>query len=439
MTAPPGRRASQRLGAGLAAWAVLLTVLGLVAAAVLSGSNRAGPEAGPVASQTGVMHDQAEPPPAGPEATPTAPASSIPVANSCEGATRSFGAEPAGIPTTRSINIGFEDLVDPTPGRFAELADRVSASNANAVAITVGRLDWTAFPWPKHTEFHASYVNETGRDLVAEAVNALRCDPDGRQRAIVLGIDTLFGRYLESHPEIAGRDQAGAPSELFASLSAWKDGGLADWLAELARELAVRYQPDAINITELIFDLYTFGAEDLDDFRASTGLADWPRAEDGAVDVMDPAVGEWRTAAAVEVLTKVRDAVAPYGVAVTSDVRAPFDREHLSRPDIGQGYPELLEVVDRLNLWDFPGLRTYVGLYSAAEQGPLLFAQQPEDFSLEIGLWQGGGGGVISPDLLQRELSDANDAGIASVSVTPASLLSSEHWAVIAEAWNPGP
>ena len=436
MTAPaPSPR--RRLGVGVLAWVVLLGALGAIAFFTLGGRVGGGNQTAGTAPTPGESEGSVSGASAAPSPSSSPPP---PVVRTCAGTEPgTLPPEPEGIPATRAINIGVEDLVDPDPGRLAELVGRAEETNANAVAITVGRLDWTEFPWPDRAEFQASDVNGTGRDYVAEAVNAFRCDPEGRQRTIVLGIDTLFGRYLGMRPELAGHDQAGVPSDLFASLTAWKNGELSDWLADLAHELAVRYQPDAINITELIFDLYTFNDADLADFQATTGLSDWPRAADGSVDTMDPAIGTWRTEAAVVVLSKVRDAVAPLGVAVTSDVRAPFDRENLSRPDIGQGYPELLQVVDRLNLWDFPGLRTYEGLYSAAEQGPLLFAQQPEDFSLEIGMWQGGGGGAISPDILARELQDANATGISSVSVTPVSLMNDEHWAVVKEAWNPPP
>ncbi|HMQ65013.1 MAG TPA: hypothetical protein PJ992_01890 [Arachnia sp.] len=356
-----------------------------------------------------------------------------PEAKMCDGIAESPSAHPAGIPASRAINIGVEDLVDPTPGRLAELARRLDQVDANVVSIAVGRVDWVEFPWVGHEDQLASDVIDTGRDYVGEAISAFRCGADGRPRTIVLGIDVLLGRSLGQDGLVAGRSQAGVESKLFASVATWRNSGLGDRLTALAEEVATRYRPEAVNITELFFDLYTYGEDDLADFRATTGLADWPRREDGGVDTNDPAVGAWRTEVAVSVLAPIEEVLSPLGVALTADVRAPQVAQVPTRADIGQHYPELLEYVASLNVWDFPGVGRRPDALTAADLGPLLFDAAPDRFSLEIGLWSGPG--VISADALRRELVGANRTGMRSVSVTPASRMTEELWDVVEEAW----
>lgn len=355
----------------------------------------------------------------------------VPVATVCPVA--EAAASPAGIPADRAVNIGVEDLVDDRPGHLDDLAERLDAVNANTVSIAVGRLDWIEFPWAGNEQNLSSDVIETGRDYVGEAVNALRCAADGTPRTVVLGIDALFGRDLERGAVQPGQSLSGWSSDLFASLTAWKDGGLRERLVEFATELAVRYEPDAINITELFFDWYTYGPEDLADFQQTSGLDDWPRSDDGEVDTHHPAISSWRSDVVVAVFTALDAALEPLGVAVTSDVRGPLTADTPTRADIGQDYAALLVPAARLNVWDFPGINRRLSVLDADELTTMLFAPAPDSYSLEIGLWQDGG--TIAADVLRRELGVANDTGIRSVSVTPASLMTDELWAVLAEEW----
>ena len=333
----------------------------------------------------------------------------------------------------RAINVGVEDLVSTEPGHLAMIEKRLDQVNANTVSISVGRLDWIEFPSPGNEKDWSSDVVDTGRDYVGEAVNAFRCAADGRQRRIILGIDTLFGRDLAPNPSLAGHSQTGAASDLFASISAWKTGGLSERLAAFARELGERYHPDAVNITELLFDEFTFGPDDLADFRASSGLQDWPRNADGTVNTLDPAVTAWRTSSMVAVCAVTKAVLAPLGIDLTIDVRSPISATHPSRDDVGQGYPELLTQASRLNLWDFPGVNGAFGDFRVVQLSTMLFDKNPDAYSLEIGLWQGSG--TIPPSVLQQELDDANRVGVQSVSVTPASLMTDQLWGIVAKAW----
>ncbi|WDH78910.1 hypothetical protein PTQ19_00255 [Microbacterium esteraromaticum] len=402
----------------------LVVLVGAIAAtAVLA--TRGAPAASPTPVPSSPSSEPARTAAAAPTPTPE------PITTTCPSETAPPPA--SDIPAHRAVNFGVEDLVDERPGHLEALAERLDQVGANTVSISVGRLDWIEFPWAGNERNQSSDVIKTGRDYVGEAVNVFRCAPDGTSRTVILGIDTLFGRDIQRGTVPAGQTVGGWSSDLFASLSAWKSDELSSRLIALAEELAVRYQPDAINITELFFDTTVYGPADLVDFRSVSGMNDWPRRDDGGVDAHHPAVTAWKTDALTGVLAQLDQVLTPHGVELTADVRGPLDVHTPTRADIGQDYPRMLEHADRLNVWDFPGVNQWIGVLDANDYASVLFGPAPERYSLEIGLWLGGG--AISPDVLRKELAVASDFGIRSVSVTPASLMTDAHWNVLQQEW----
>lgn len=342
-------------------------------------------------------------------------------------------ATPANAPARRMINVGFEDIDSTDPTLLTRVNDRLNEVNANAVYIATGRMDWIGFPWVGHESDEASTVQDTGQDLVAKGLSALSCDASGHKRWVVLGIDTLLGRDLTKEPQYAGHAADGTVSNLFGSITGWTEpGGLGDRLADMVHETAVRYHPDAINVTELFFDTETFGADDLANFTSVTGETSWPRNADGSINVSTPSMEKWRNGAMSIVLKKVAAAVAGTGVQLSMDVREPVAANLLSRPDIGQDYPNLLKYVDEIAVWDFPAFSS-TNAFNSEELGDLLVAKNPDRYSLEIGVWQDAG--TISPDVLAKELAGAAKSGIKSVSVTTESVMTEALWQVVKDAW----
>lgn len=391
-------------------------------AATPTGSSAAAPTDDTSASPSSV----ARPSPAGsstvistPQPTCTAPAKA-----------------PGGI--THVVNVGYEDITSSDPHRLAYLAQKLDQVKATGVRIAVGRLDWVGFPWAGHEDLESSDVKDTGRDYVQEAIAALGCDASGHRRTIYLGVDALFGREVTDHPELAGVDQSGKRSTLFASLTAWKTGPLTPLLADFVHELAVRYHPDDVNITELYFDANTFGADDFADFKATEHVDAWPRSHDGTVDRTAPSVANWRSGAIASVVERVQQRLAGTGVRLTFDVRAPVALDPLGRPDLGANYPLLLKHVDQIVVWDFPGMVAF-SVLGADQLGPLLFTGNPDRYELGIGLWKGGtGGGRITAAQLRHELDSAKRQGIKHVSVTPTSLFTEETWSILQSEWATG-
>lgn len=336
------------------------------------------------------------------------------------------------------VNLGFEDVAVEDPAHLKQLGGRLDQVQATAVSIAVGRTDWTAFPWEAHPESVSAEVKRTGRDFVAESIAALKQSGPSRQsgerqkRDVILTIDVLLDKAITADPSLAGRDSAGKASGSFASLSSLRTGVAGTRLAELAAAVAKKYRPTAVNLTELMFDEYTFGPDDLHDFVSAMHRSDWPRREDGTVDTAGADVTTWRTHAMADIVRKVRSAVEPFGVKLDMDVRAPSVSASADRADSGQSYDLLLEQVDRIHVWE------YVGLNNERSPGTeelvkALRQRAGTRYSLSIGLWSGDGS--ISPAELERTLRLAAGAGAASVSVTPAGLMGDGQWDALRRAW----
>lgn len=335
-------------------------------------------------------------------------------------------------PADRMINLGFEDVVNSDPAYLAGLKERLNSVKATAVSISVGRTDWTAFPWPGQPKAASNEVLRTGRDFVAESISALGVDQNGKARDVVLTIDVLLDRALKDDPSLAGRNKAGETSGSFASVSSLRHGTAGTRLAAFAAEVAKKYKPTAVNFTELMFDDFTFGTDDFDDFKATTGANDWPRKDDGSIDESDARISTWRSEAMADIVRKVGSAVERYDVKLEMDVRSPQRSASADRADSGQDYDLLLKQLDRLHVWQYVGLNDESSPQTE-ELAEALERRAGPRMALSLGLWSNGG--RISPEQLGTALREAALGGATSVSVTPASLMDETHWEVLRKAW----
>ncbi|MFJ4027109.1 hypothetical protein ACIPWF_08565 [Paenarthrobacter sp. NPDC089989] len=335
-------------------------------------------------------------------------------------------------PSDRMVNLGFEDVVNSDPQHLRKLAQRLDSVNATAVSLSVGRTDWTAFPWAARPGSSSGEVSATGRDYVAEAIKAVGTSAGGAKRDIVLTIDVLLGRALRENVAVAGRDVSGRTSPSFAGVAALRNGEAGARLVALAAEVARKYRPTAVDLTELMFDDFTFGPDDLQDYKATTGQTDWPRLSSGAIDAADPHIRTWRSEAVADIARKVGAAVEPYGVKAETDVRSPRNSPSGDRAESGHDYDLLLKQVDRLHVWQYVGINDERAP-STEELVRAMNRRAGSRMSLSLGLWANDG--IISAETLAAALRDASRAGAQSVSVTPASLMADAHWDVLKEAW----
>lgn len=337
---------------------------------------------------------------------------------------------PRTVPVERSIGLGFEDVTADAE-RWDELGPRVASSGANAVSLAVGRVDWTAFLWDAHPGAAAGAVGSEGRDLVAESIERVT-SLLGDDVGLTLVIDALAPRLLAESPELAGVSSSGVRNESFPSVSALERGEVGERIVSLAEDLVLRYAPDRIGLTELMFDASTFGTQDLVSYREAMGAKDWPRNADGTIDEEHESLGTWRSGALTSLLTRIKAAVAPHGIAVDVDVRAPQGDPEGDRPLSGHDYGTLLSAADRIVVWNYFGLRADPP-ESGGELTASLQRRFPGRYVMSTGLW--GEDEPISADALAAGLAAVTEAGAAAVAVTPASLLELGHWRALEQAW----
>lgn len=352
-------------------------------------------------------------------------------------------------PQVRSVSIDFGLVVDPETD-WAAVDRRLDDVGATSVGLNAGRVEFTAFDWPSHPEVAA----ESGTDHLAVAARRLRTDPRGREREINLIVDAFVPEWIKSEPSIAGVSATGERSPYTASASQLHSGEVGDRLVSYVAALGERYDPSAVELTELFLSTYSFGADDLALYRQLTGAADWPRTADGAIAENDPSIGTWRSEVIAGLLQRMRTALdgvrqgAGRDVGLIMDVRVDWTDAPAGEPFSGQDYQILLSTVDNLHLQ----LWTYLGAASPTGQqrppsaitdvtGSLQGAGfDTTRFIVSVGLWMSPANDEpsdrIGPEELGAAVTAAEANGIEAVNVTPYSLMTDAHWAALRAAWD---
>lgn len=334
------------------------------------------------------------------------------------------------IPRERTIGLGFESVVG-TANRLPQLAQQFDRVHATGAGISVGRTDWTAFPWHDGGSGPGPPGRHTRRDYVANAMTVLGAGSGGSRRMTAV-VDALVSGWIAADPAIAGVAADGKRSTSMASLTALTRGPVGDRLIAFVAAVSERYRPYAISLTELFLDTYTFGADDLASYRTATGAADWPRTNAGGIDTADPRIAAWRADAVTSVVRRARDAAHRYGVKLTMEVRAAWPGSHTDPRQSGQDYTSLLKVADRLMVWDYFGLNDQPATYTK-KLAHSMSTRGAHRFITSVGLWTAHG--TISAGELATASRASVSGGIDSVWVTPATLMTSSHWSALRRAW----
>lgn len=340
------------------------------------------------------------------------------------------------------MSLGFEDVANPDTD-WRRVERNLNTAGANTVYLSAGRVEFTPFDWPAHPAAAA----EPGRDYLGAAIQALRRDGTGRQRTINIVVDTLVPVWIKRDPSIAGVDASGKRSEYYASASALYGGPVGDRIVEYVGEIARRYRPNEISLTELMLDGGTFGSTDLRLFRRMTGRRDWPRTASGQIDETDRAIGMWRARVLAHLVSRVRseahrvDRGTGRRILVGIDAEVNWDTPAAGRPDVGDDYDILAHAADRIILWAYIGVdgkrpRDISRLTQALNRD---LPTEAARFTVSIGLWgpDDSTTHVVSPVTLAAAVQNAETNGITSVNVTPMSLMTPAHWRALREVWGP--
>jgi hypothetical protein len=338
------------------------------------------------------------------------------------------------------VSLGFEDVANPDID-WDEVDRNLNAAGVNTIYISAGRVEFTTFDWPAHPEAAA----EPGRDRLGAAIRALGRDASGRERTIGIVVDTLVPTWIKRDPSIAGVDASGKRSEYYASASALYDGPVGDRIVDYVGEIARRYKPSEIALTELMFDRGTFGEDDLRLFREMTGRRDWPRTASGHIDESDPSIGIWRSRVLAHLLSRARKEVRQVEPStgrrtlIAIDAKVNWDDPSAGRPDVGDDYNIIAGAADRIILWayigaDGKGPNDICGLTHALDRA---FSIEISRFTVSVGLWGPNDStvDVVPPATMAAAVRAAETNGVTSVNVTPMSLMTSAHWRALREVW----
>jgi hypothetical protein len=341
----------------------------------------------------------------------------------------------------RSLSLGLEDVANPDTD-WPEVERNLNAAGVNTIHLSAGRVEFTAFDWPAHPEAAA----DPGRDHLRAAIRALRRDGRGRERTIDVTVDTLVPAWIKRDPSVGGVDASGKRAQYEASASALYDGPVGDRIVEYVGEIARRYTPGEITLTELMFDDETFGNDDLRLFRRMTGRRDWPRTASGAIDESNPSIGAWRSRVLAHLLSRARAEVHSVErstgrrILLAIDVEVNWADPGAGRPDAGDDYNVLAKAADRLTLWAYIGTdgkatSDICRLTAALDRD---FQIETARFTMSVGLWGANDATVhvVSPDTMASAVRAAETNGITSVNVTPMSLMSPAHWRALRKVWS---
>jgi hypothetical protein len=305
---------------------------------------------------------------------------------------------------------------------------RPQVRRAEVVGVGAGRVEWTYFRWKGHEDAWSNHQKgEPSEDLLLEAAKAFRAE--GLEVAAF--VDLFAPGWIASHPGSAAVSADGTPSAEQVSLAQLADGAFGARVVEMIEALAAGYPVDAVNVTEAAYGDTSFGAEDLDSYRALTGRRDWPRDARGRPDVEDPLVWEWKSTLFERFVAKAAAAVRRHGKKLYVDVAASWKDLSRDGRDFGQDYARVLRHADRIVVWDYFALEGLPPSASADLARHLVASHPASHFDVSIGLW-GKGGAVVGPAELDAALAAALSAGARQVWVTPNDQLTDAHWASVA-------
>ncbi len=308
------------------------------------------------------------------------------------------------------------------------LEAQMQRSGINLVALGAGRVDWAYFKWPNRPENWSGDVNSTGIDFLAE--DAARFHVWAQVDAVV---DVYAPKYIEMHPGAAAISWLGKPSPYLVNTMDLVDGDFGRQLLDMIEAIAANYPVDSISLTELMY--YTDGYGDVDKaaYMASTGNNDWPRLNNGSINIDHPSIGEWRSREIARFLEKVRAITIKYGKQLYIDAAVTWNAPENMGAEHGTRYDILLEQADRIVIWDYFALNGYPPEYNQPLAQFLL--QRVGDRAIfSIGLWDKNNT-TITPAQLEAGILAAQQGGMQDLWITPSLLMTDAHWAVLQRLW----
>jgi hypothetical protein len=306
---------------------------------------------------------------------------------------------------------------------------KLQAAGINLVALPAGRTEWAYFKWAGHPADWSSAVRDTGIDILADD-SAIY----GQFAEVNAVIDVFAPNTIRDHPEKAAINVLGQPSPNVVSTAELVNGEFGRKLLDMVGFLAANYpNVDSISITELCYRIDGYGPDDLALYSAATGRTDWPRQSNGQVDIDDPSIGTWRSAAIGQFLGRAAGIAHAYGKQLYVDVGVNYENLSLMSNNRGQNYLVMLENVDKIVVWDYFGEDGYSPEISQ-NIAEFLAKLGTDRVILSIGLW-GANGTVVPATDFQTAILASQAGGMPNIWICPGSMMGTAHWEVLETLW----
>jgi hypothetical protein len=279
------------------------------------------------------------------------------------------------------------------------------ARHITRVGISAGSADWTFY------DALEVAVQEFGeREICSTAV-----------------LDLLAPRYLQKQPQYAAVDMRGRRSEKIVCSTELAEGEYGRILTDAFETLAAVTRADSLAVTNLHFGWHCFCGRCLTRFHGYAWRSDWPRLPNGAIDLLNPAIGKWRSAQVAGVVSRLSSVARAHGKRMLFEAKLSDEDPSRNSRENGQDYALLRPHVDEFVVRDDCALTDAEPAASAAAARYLCRAIGPDGYWHCVGL-RGGDGLALAAPRMRLSLSSALAGGARRLWVAPSHYLSPLHW-----------
>jgi hypothetical protein len=314
-----------------------------------------------------------------------------------------------------------------------QLEIQMQAAGINMVGLGAGRVEWTYFKWAGHEANWSNDVKGTQIDYLAEDAMIF-----GKWAHVNAVVDVFAPNFIQAHPEKAAISFLGQPSQNLVSTTELVSGEFGQQLLDMIEYIAANYPVDSISLTELFYHSDGYGSDDKASYLAYSAQiddprTDWPRTEDGHIDINHPSIGNWRTHVMDVYLDKIVAACHRHGKKFFMDVALSLDNLTNITNEHGTNYAVVLEHTDKLIIWGYFDLDNYPPQYFY-DIAQFLNGFGKDHVILSIGLWSQGGGATTAGNLKAAILA-SQAGGMPNLWITPGTLMAADHWKVLEDLW----
>ncbi len=321
-----------------------------------------------------------------------------------------------------AVSIHFEHWPD-WRDAFRVLLAQSRVRHVTRVGISAGRADWTFY---RSTHDRDSW-SDIQRTQTGHMVEIAADEFSERGICTTAVLDVFAPRYLQSRPQYAALDMRGRRSEQIVCSTSLAEGEYGRILTDAFEALAASTSADSLAVTNLHYGWQCFCRRCFLQFRESAWCSDWPRLTNGAIDLLNPEIGTWRSRQVARVLSRLSSAARVHGKRMLFDAKISRDDLTRNSRENGQDYALLRPNVDELVVWDhfaLDGRAPSQSMETARYLGKELGA---DDYWHGVGLWHPNAF-ALDAQQMRLGLLSALRGGARRLWIAPSDYLSPLHW-----------